>query len=98
MHSLIIELPKLNEVSLGEQSFYNLPSLTLSSIHYFYFGNEDLPNLTKLSSGVKCFYETNSFSLTSISIIFVLYRSGKADPIEYFIQFIRETTERNHFK
>ena len=70
-----LDLPALDEISIGKQSLTSIP----------YFSLSNLPNLTKLSIDDYSFLNTTSFSLTSISIIFVLHRSGKADPIEYFI-------------
>ena len=61
------DLPRLMTFSTGQESFYEMASVSLSGIivsdDWF-----DLPELTTFITGYQSFYETTSLSLNSMMI------------------------------
>ena len=60
-----LDLPKLQSLQTGNQSFFNTTSLSLSSRIYLYHWLFDLPNLQSFETGNQSFYKMTTISFSS---------------------------------
>ena len=67
---MYFDLPQLDEVNIGKNSFLNASQLVFQSIIHESKNEIDLPQLTKLSIENESFSSTTSFTLSSIFLFF----------------------------